>query len=648
MTEVQRTTVRDRLIPCHRCVVLLCALSAMLVGGCVSHQHSDWQTIRQANAESDMETYRQRGPKLTGPLTLTQAIAYAQQYNLDVWMAANERAYQHELTTHTKLGLMPTLAAGSEFSHRDKYDASSSQSLTTGKESLELSYSSEKERNVFDLSSTWSLLDFGIGLYRVRQQEQRELIAQLRERRLQQTLSLQVTQLYWQAVAARESSRTAEVLAKDVALLVESLRKEISQKAMSSVDGLAKETALLSQLEELRRYPRAYQQACTELAKAMGLPPGTPLEFAEVDFGTIIPSATIDVDSMENEALVNRPELYEKDFDESISRDEARIAIAQMFPNISLFYRYDWDANHFLAYDTWNTLGIRTSWDLLAIPSQIKATQSLELQQEMIRRQRTAIAVAILTQLHLALIEYNDLRDRYRSTRELSGKFNDLLTAVQKTAKEGKTNAAETLDYKLRALRARAKYLTTCALLRTSVCRIDNTLGRTVTGEATLPQIDASLDTLQLPTTDGPTTRPSTQPSTRPTTMPTSQSTSQPTTVTTTPKAIAATTQASTQPTTKPTRRATPKTPRIDAPVTRTEPTAPLRHVKASSSTATPTPPRTSIRLRVQMTDAPAEPARPAPVNRPAPSIRLRVPIIEPQTAISPLYTPALAWSEER
>jgi len=647
MTTAERAMANGRSMPCHLGVLIFCALVTIVITGCVSHQPSDWQDVRRANAEADMQTYRQRGPKLTEPLTLSQAIAYAQQYNIDVWMAANEREYQHELTTHAKLAMMPTLAAGAEYAHRDKYDASSSQSLTTGKESLELSYSSEKTRNAFDLSSTWSLLDFGIGFYRVRQQEQRELIALMRERRLQQTLALQVTQLYWQAVAARESARTAEVLSRDVMQIIETLRKETSQKSISTVDGLAKETALLSQLEELRRYPRAYQQACTELARAIGLPPGTPLTLADVDFNAMIPPASIDIDSMENEALTNRPELYEKDFDEAISRDEVRITIAQMFPNVSLFYRYEWDANRFLAYDTWNTLGVRTSWDLLAIPSQIKAAQSLELQGEMIRRQRTGVAIAILTQLHLALIEYNDLRDRYKSTHELSTKFNDLLSAVQKTAKEGKSNPAETLDYKLRALRSRAKYLTTCALLHTSMCRIENTLGRYTTGAATLPQVDASLNTLTLPTTDGPATQPSTQPATYPTSTAATLLTTQP--ALTSQHAVATpttrpSTQTSTQPTTRPAHPAAPAAHRPATSLTRTVPaTQPTR----SRTTSAPATPRSSIRLRVQMIDPAKTPATPAPVHQSAPrtpapteppptSIRMRVPIDDLQPTAPP------------
>ena len=324
--------------------------------------------MRLLNAALDMTAFRNRAPTPSAPVTLEDALAFADRYNIEGWIAAQECQIQRELASQATLKMLPSLMAGADYHERSQYDASSSQSFKTGEESLEPSFSSEKRGSAFDISATWNLLDFGISYLRSWQQTNRVGIAQERERRVRQNLALQVTRVYWQAVTAKEAAELAEAIDAETSATLSRVRKEIDEKVISKADGLRRETSLLQQQDELRRYQRQFQKAKTELGRMMGLTPGTQFTLAELDLDLPLEPVSHDVEILERVALLNRPELFEKDFEEAISRDEARIALAQMFPSPVAFLRHDYNSNRFLVFNDWNSLGLRVSWDLLALP----------------------------------------------------------------------------------------------------------------------------------------------------------------------------------------------------------------------------------------------------------------------------------------
>ena len=433
--------------------------------------------IRLMNAALDMTAFQNRAPTPSAPVTLEDALAFADRYNIEGWIAAQESQIQRELASQATLKMLPSLMAGANYHERSEYDASSSQSFKTGEESLEPSFSSEKRGLAFDIAATWNLLDFGISYLRSWQQTSRVGIAQERERRVRQNLALQVTRVYWQAVTAKEAAELAEAIDAETSSTLSRVRKEIDEKVISKADGLRRETALLQQQDELRRYQRHFQKAKTELGRMMGLTPGTQFTLAEIDFDLPLEPVSHDVGILERVALLNRPELFEKDFEEAISRDEARIALAQMFPSPAAFLRHDYDSNRFLVFNDWNSLGLRVSWDLLALPHLSRQRKVAELQTDLTVARRTAIAVAVLTQLHLSLIDYQEALAQHVISEAISDKHRQLLEAIQSEAEEGKSHEGESVDQRIKYLRARARYLTARAEVMTSQARLVNTVG---------------------------------------------------------------------------------------------------------------------------------------------------------------------------
>ena len=118
---------------------------------------------------------------------------------------------------------------------------------------------------------------------------------------------------------------------------------------------------MLGQLEELQRYRHAYLAATTELASLIGLPAGAPITLADADMDEPVVPLLIEVEALETETLRSRPELFEKDLEEVISRDEVRVALAEMFPSVSLFWRHDENRNKFLSFAQWSCVRIATA-----------------------------------------------------------------------------------------------------------------------------------------------------------------------------------------------------------------------------------------------------------------------------------------------
>lgn len=463
--------------PWLRFIVLTALLCAPLAG---CQRPATAVETRQQHADAEHELAQARISVPDEPLTLGAAIDFALEYNLDLWIATREQELQKELATQSLLRMLPNLMFNLESSRRSHVDAASSRSLSSGEETLEPSFSSEKDIRNYDISATWSLLDFGVSYFRARQQSQRVAIAAARHERLRQNLTLEVTRAYWQAVAARAAASDAEGIAGDVQVGLDKIRSEIDSQTISRIDGLKRQAALLEQLEELQRYRRAYRSARAELARLIGLSPACDFELAPVDFGVPVPEQSYDVVACEREALARRPELYEKDAEEAISRDEAHIAIARMFPNPSFFWQYNDDDNRYLAFNYWHTAGLRVSWNLLALPENLLQHEAMNLQTELIGQRRLALAIAVLTQLHLALIDYQEALDQLCLTRDIAESRQTLLHAIEDAAREGSSHSGEVLTHRLKHLKARARFVSSVANVRIARARIVNTMGHVV------------------------------------------------------------------------------------------------------------------------------------------------------------------------
>jgi outer membrane protein TolC len=83
----------------------------------------------------------------------------ALKYNMDYRVKLMEEAMGQRQLDVANLDMLPKLAASAGYTARDKDNASSSQNVATGEQSLAPSISTEKQDRMADLSLSWNVLD---------------------------------------------------------------------------------------------------------------------------------------------------------------------------------------------------------------------------------------------------------------------------------------------------------------------------------------------------------------------------------------------------------------------------------------------------------------------------------------------------------
>ncbi len=451
-------------------------LTALLAAGC--GERLSPEALRQRNVGRDLEFQAARADPPPRPLTYDGAVRYALAHNLAVWAAEQERRFQEELATQARLDMLPSLMVNAEASRRSEVPAQQSKDLLTGRLTNEVSVSSEKTTRRLHASALWNLLDFGVGFLRNRQAADEVAAARMRLARARQSLVLKVTRRYWRAAAAQAVARHAEQVDQAILKLLGQVDTAREKGAISKVEALEREAPLLEYRVRLEGAREEARTAVAELAETLGVPPGAQIDLAAFPLNGPLPRLETPLKQLEAEALLKRPELREKDLAERISREEARVALAELFPSPAAFVRYDTDRNKYLYYNDWYSAGLRASWNLLAIPQRLAERRAARLRAELTAGERAALAVGILSQLHLAVIEYQSQERQHALIRTVAQKRAALAQAARDAAEQGKAHGGKVIEAEIRSFLARSRHLRTVANARTAYARVLHSVGR--------------------------------------------------------------------------------------------------------------------------------------------------------------------------
>lgn len=356
---------------------------------------------------------------LTKPVTLQEAMARAMKYNLDYRVKLMEEALAQRQLDLSSLDMLPRLALAAGYTSRNKDNASSSQNVATGEQSLVPSISSERHDSTADLSLSWNVLDFGVSYYSAQQQADRVLILEQRKRKVAQQLMQQVREAWWQAVGAQRLQGRVDALLKQAEAALEDARQVEQQKLRAPLDALNYRRQLLDVIRQMSAVRNSLSQAKPRLAAIMNVAPGQPFLVAVPD-NMPVPSLGLPVDKMEDMALLNRPEVVEADYGKRIGALETRKAIAKLLPGLEFSVGQHYDSNKFLINNAWSDAGLRISWNLLNLFSAGSITRAAEAQKQVGDAQRLALNMAVLTQVHVAYLDFNGKARQYELEHELN------------------------------------------------------------------------------------------------------------------------------------------------------------------------------------------------------------------------------------
>ncbi|MFV3415798.1 TolC family protein [Pseudomonas sp. NY15436] len=408
------------------------------------------EEMRQRVIDDQARMYREQDP-VSGPITFYEASARALKYNLDYRLKLLESALASDLRDVTSHEMLPRVVASAGYAGRNNDSGGTSIGIEDRQVSLRPSTSEERYRTLYSLGLSWSLLDFGVAYYRTQQKNDQMLMAEERREKVAQNVLQDVRNAYWRALGAQRLLPEVDGLLLRTHRALTSAREAEGKGLLPRQDILAYQRALLDSVYMLTVRRQDLEFARAELAALMSLPPNTKMVLADIGEQPL-PLVTNNVEQLERLSLERRPEIMEEWYRKRVDMNDLKIAKAQLWPNVSFNYGYEYDSNKYLYNNDWNQTGINVSMNLLRLAQypDIKAAEASQEKTDDMRR--TALSMAILTQVRVGLLRYQLARQEVEFADESLRVDQSLLSYAQSAR-------GAALGSELELIRAEGRYL---------------------------------------------------------------------------------------------------------------------------------------------------------------------------------------------
>ncbi|GJL61431.1 MAG: hypothetical protein NPIRA04_00850 [Nitrospirales bacterium] len=355
--------------------------------------------------------------QVRAPIDLYEAMARALKYNLEAKVELMNTMLAHKNLDLAHYDLLPQLVANAGYDGRNNFSGARSRSLLSGQTSLEPSTSSDKNLFSSDLTLSWDVLDFGLSYVRAQQAADNLLIAEEEKRRVANRVIQNVRIAYWRAVSADRMLGQLTHLDDWVSKALSNARTIQHRQLNSPLASLQYQRELLLTHNEIRKLHQKLSLAKIELAKLMNLPPGEPFELVLPEHPSTIPTLPVSLETLERQALLNRPELRTIDYRKRIQTKETKAAILEMLPSLNLQFGPNYNSNSFVFNNHWLAYGAKVSWNLLNLFRKPVQFKIIEVQQEVLDAQSLALTMAIMSQVHISMAQLTAAKLEVRNTK---------------------------------------------------------------------------------------------------------------------------------------------------------------------------------------------------------------------------------------
>ena len=411
------------------------ALGAAVLSGCANTQPmalSD--TAMAAAAETMRAEIAAQGTPVTQSITLYEAMARALKSNLDHRVAMMEldlARRDYDLSRHD---MLPQIVANGGYYGRSNQPGASSQSLISGRQSLEPSTSTERNVWTGDLGASWNVLDFGLASIRSQQLGNEALILEERKRKAVIQIMEDVHAAYYRALSAERLSSQLTSLEGDVRSAFDASRAQYQSRRTAPMPALSYQRELTDIRAEAQALNRELKTARMELASLMGLAPDEAFRLA--DPGTLPRPGRLAMDypAMIDTALSNRPEVRESVYARRIGEAEMKKAVLEALPGIEGFAGLNASSNDFLFNQDWADYGVRASWNLMKVFTTGTRKKRAKARAELERQKGLAAAMAVMTQVGVARMQYESLLSEYDTANSAASVQNEITTQIEAQA----------------------------------------------------------------------------------------------------------------------------------------------------------------------------------------------------------------------
>lgn len=387
------------------CYGIACMVALSLAGCAVTPEPFTQQENSQ-RASDLLERYTADQEPVTAPIDLYTAMARAIKYNLDYRIELMETAARLQQLDVSRYDMLPRIVGSLNYNGRSNDAGSVSQSLLTGKTSLEPSTSSERESLAGDLTLSWDVLDFGLSYVRAKQKADEVLQAEENKRRVVQRIVEDVRSAYWRAASAERLMARTQQLEERTQQALDMAQRQKANHLTSPMAALSYQRELLSIRQQLQQLTRELKVSKQQLAALMNLPPDTEYSIVVPARDLAWESLNMSYDDMLHLAVMNRPELHEVAYKLRSNDLEGTAVLLQTLPSLRLFAGANWSNDDFLYNSDWASWGAKASWNLLNVFRIPAEQERIEAGGELLDARAKALTMAVATQVSVSRARY--------------------------------------------------------------------------------------------------------------------------------------------------------------------------------------------------------------------------------------------------
>lgn len=465
-------------------IVVISVVASFVITGCAVKPEAILKEDVKQMVKNDLTVLSEVVQPVTKPISLDEAIQRGLDHNLQKRVKILETALSQQQLDLVYYDMLPSLTASAGYSERnnDALSSSASRDPLTGeltKSPNSYSVSQEKERTTADLTFSWNILDFGLSYVRAQQQADKFLIAQEKQKKVEHNLTQEIRRAYYQAVSSQDLLKRVQPMMLEVNKALEDSKKMKDERVSKSpMEALSYQRELYEILRSLHSLESGLISAKIELAELMGLKPGIEFELADkVEKNYDIPSINLTLEEMEVLALENRPELAESRYQERISEKEITAAKLKMLPGINLSTSLSYESNDYLLNNDWYSYGANVSWNLLNVFKANEMNKLAKTQVEIAKEQKLALSMAVLSQVHLSIVKFNQAKKEYFLSKDYLEVADDIYNLTEIENEVNVNSRLILIKERLNNILATLRYSSAYANVQNSYGRIFASLG---------------------------------------------------------------------------------------------------------------------------------------------------------------------------
>ena len=375
-------------------------------------------------------------------IDLYTAIALAIKNNKELKIKLLENALANRQIDKIKFEMLPSLAANAGYSGSDRYRTTTSANVsnedTAGVMGTTYTTSGDKSIANQDIGFTWNALDFGLSYIKAGQSNNRYLISDEAEKKASHNIVREVIRTYWNSLSAEKLIKKYDPLLIEVDAALNDSQKIEELLLTKPMDALLYQKELLDIQRALQTQKQSFIDAKIQLGTLMGLLPNQ--KFKIVDTNEPLTILDMSLKGMEEHALIHRPELIENHYEERISVQQAKAGIISLLPGLNFNAAWTSSSNDYLMNKTNFEYGSTLGANLLNVFSYPQIKEINETNLRIIKEQRLALSMAVLSQVHLSNINYQMALEEYATADryyDVSQKITAQVKNAQKIAKFG-------------------------------------------------------------------------------------------------------------------------------------------------------------------------------------------------------------------